>query len=172
MPRTTPRLSSNIGESNAQVGHDLVVPCVPRHDAGVLGVHAVDAGALACQHLCEGSGWFESEGHRAQAHFAHQQRHHFERAADFRARSCGRSVRRACTFFYEIELTDDAGALVRTDTIDTTQFQLPVTLGFDSPYRWRARAVLPPGIGPWSGQARFFTPKPPTLGQADAQLVL
>ena len=69
------------------------------------------------------------------------------------------------TFFYEIELTDDAGALVRTDTIDTTQFQLPVTLGFDSPYRWRARAVLPPGIGPWSGQARFFTPKPPTLGR-------
>src|SRR5262245_11890622 len=37
------------------------------------------------------------------------------------------------TFFYEIELTDDAGALVRTDTIDVTQFQLPVTLGFDAP---------------------------------------
>src|ERR1044071_2852761 len=38
------------------------------------------------------------------------------------------------TFFYEIELTDDAGALVRSDKIDTTQFQLPVTLGFDAPY--------------------------------------
>lgn len=69
------------------------------------------------------------------------------------------------TFFYEIELTNDAGELVRTDTIDTTQFQLPVTLGFDSPYRWRARAVLPPGIGPWSTQGRFFTPKPPQLGR-------
>ncbi len=69
------------------------------------------------------------------------------------------------TFFYEIELTDDAGALVRSDTIDTTQFQLPVTLGFDSPYKWRARAVLPPGIGPWSATGRFFTPKPPTLGR-------
>jgi hypothetical protein len=68
-------------------------------------------------------------------------------------------------FFYEFELTDDAGTVVRRDTSDTTQFQLPVTLGFDSPYRWRARAVLEPGIGPWSGQARFFTPKPPTLGR-------
>jgi hypothetical protein len=40
-----------------------------------------------------------------------------------------------------------------------------VTLGFDSPYQWRARAVLEPGIGPWSSQARFFTPKPPQLGR-------
>src|SRR5262245_36097238 len=45
------------------------------------------------------------------------------------------------TFFYEIELTDDAGALVRSDTIDTTQFQLPVTLGFDAPYRSEERRV-------------------------------
>jgi hypothetical protein len=69
------------------------------------------------------------------------------------------------TFFYEIELTDDAGALVRSDKIDTTQFQLPVTLGFDAPYRWRARAVIDPGFGPWSTQARFFTPKPPQFGR-------
>jgi hypothetical protein len=69
------------------------------------------------------------------------------------------------TFFYEIELFDGAGALVRTDTIDVTQFQLPVTLAFDAPYTWRARAVLPPGVGPWSSSAKFFTPKPPQLGR-------
>jgi hypothetical protein len=46
-----------------------------------------------------------------------------------------------------------------------TQFQLPVTLGFDSAYRWRARAVIDPGFGPWSSQGRFFTPKPPQLGR-------
>jgi hypothetical protein len=69
------------------------------------------------------------------------------------------------TFFYEIELTDDAGALVQSNTIDTTQFQLPVTLGFDAPYKWRARAVLPPGTGPWSAQGRFFTPKAPSFGR-------
>ncbi len=68
-------------------------------------------------------------------------------------------------FFYEIELTTDSGELVRVDTIDTSQFELPVALQFDSPYRWRSRAVLPPGIGPWSPAARFFTAKAPQLGR-------
>ena len=69
-------------------------------------------------------------------------------------------------FFYEFELSNDAGQLVRSDTADTTTLQLPVTLAFDSPYRWRARAVLDGGnIGPWSSQGRFFTPKPPELGR-------
>ena len=68
-------------------------------------------------------------------------------------------------FFYEFELTNDAGQVVRTDTVDTTQFQLPVTLAFDSPYRWRARASLSGAVGPWSNTGRFFTPKPPQLGR-------
>jgi len=68
-------------------------------------------------------------------------------------------------FFYEFELTNDAGELVRSDVTDGTQFQLPVSLAFDAPYRWRSRAVLNDAYGPWSGQARFFTALPPTLNR-------
>jgi hypothetical protein len=68
-------------------------------------------------------------------------------------------------FFYEFELTNDVGELVRTDVTDTTQFQLPVALAFDAPYRWRSRAVLDNAVGPWSGQARFFTAQPPQLNR-------
>lgn len=68
-------------------------------------------------------------------------------------------------FFYEFELTNDVGELVRTDITDGTQFQLPVALAFDAAYRWRVRAVLDNAAGPWSGQARFFTALPPQLGR-------
>jgi hypothetical protein len=66
-------------------------------------------------------------------------------------------------FFYEFQLTNDVGDLVRSDVIDGLQWALPTTLGFNSPYRWRARAVLDGAVGPWSVQGRFFTPQPPQL---------
>ncbi len=72
---------------------------------------------------------------------------------------------RNVAFLYEFELTNDAGELVRADTANTTQFQLPVALAFDSAYRWRSRAVQGGGTGPWSNPARFFTALPPQLGR-------
>jgi hypothetical protein len=72
-------------------------------------------------------------------------------------------------FFYEFQLTTDAGDLVRADTIDGLQWALPLTLAFDTPYRWRARAVLQGANGPWSGTARFFTPRPPQLNKPTRQ---
>jgi len=68
-------------------------------------------------------------------------------------------------FFYEFQLTNDAGDLVRGDTIDGLQWALPLTLAFDSPYKWRARAVLQGATGPWSSTGRFFTPRPPQLSK-------
>lgn len=72
---------------------------------------------------------------------------------------------RNVAFSYEFELTNDAGELVRADTTNSTQFQLPVTLAFDAAYRWRSRAVLSGGVGPWSSQGRFFTALSPQLGR-------
>lgn len=66
-------------------------------------------------------------------------------------------------YFYEFQLTNDAGDLVRGDIVDGLQWALPATLGFNTAYKWRVRAALDGAYGPWSSQGRFFTPQPPQL---------
>jgi hypothetical protein len=71
----------------------------------------------------------------------------------------GRFVNRA--FSYEFQLLDDGGNLVRAATLaggsETTSWAFPEELERDTPYRWRARAVLGNLFGPWSTTARFLT---------------
>jgi len=67
------------------------------------------------------------------------------------------------SFAYEFQLTNDAGALVRSTTLPggagTTTWAYPDDLDRDTPYRWRVRATLEGSVGPWSTVARFFTVK-------------
>jgi hypothetical protein len=75
------------------------------------------------------------------------------------ANTSGRFVNRS--FFYEFQLTDDGGNVVRSETVgegeSSTSWAYPDDLELDRAYHWRARARLGSAVGPWSGVGRFFT---------------
>ena len=62
---------------------------------------------------------------------------------------------------YEFQLMNDGGTVIDSRTIaggsGTTSWPYTTELTRDTPYRWRARAVRGPAVGPWSTTARFFT---------------
>lgn len=68
-------------------------------------------------------------------------------------------------FSYEFQLMNDAGTVIRTVTLaagaTTTSWGLAEDLGRDTPYRWRARAILDGAFGPWSVTVRFLTVREP-----------
>jgi hypothetical protein len=76
------------------------------------------------------------------------------------------------TLRYEIEVQSTSGQVVSRTSVSggsgQTRWTIPVALALDTRYRWRARAVLDPYTGPWSGLGEFLTldyrglvPRPP-----------
>ena len=62
-------------------------------------------------------------------------------------------------FQYEFELQTDAGSVLVRGTVSGTDFTVPDNLVVNSAFRWRARAVLNGGVGPFSPTGRFQSPK-------------
>lgn len=62
-------------------------------------------------------------------------------------------------FQYEFELQTDAGTVVARETVTGTAFAVPDNLGINAAFRWRARATLNGGVGPYSALGRFQTPR-------------
>jgi hypothetical protein len=73
----------------------------------------------------------------------------------------GRFVNRV--YSYEFELANAGGGTIATQTIaqgpSNTSWTYPEPLDLDTPYRWRARAVLGSARGPWSSMGQFRTPR-------------
>jgi hypothetical protein len=63
---------------------------------------------------------------------------------------------------YEIEVQTTAGQTASRATVfagsgGQTRWTIPTSLGLDTRYRWRARAILDSRGGPWSGFGEFLT---------------
>ena len=72
------------------------------------------------------------------------------------------------------EIASDGGStLIEADDVPqmtgTTSYAVETVLNQDTHYRWRGRAVLTGGYGPWSAWASFRTVPPPPQLPADSQ---
>ena len=65
----------------------------------------------------------------------------------------------SASFNYEFELQNDTGTVLARGTSNGTTFTVPDNLPINSAFRWRARATLSGAVGPYSGLARFQTPR-------------
>jgi hypothetical protein len=78
--------------------------------------------------------------------------------------STGRYVNQP--FSYEFELQSDSGAVVARTTQGETTWEFGQDLQAETPYRWRARALLGNAFTSWSSTGRFITGR--TLIQVNA----
>ena len=62
-------------------------------------------------------------------------------------------------FAYEFELQNDTGTVLARGSSNGNTFTVPDNLPINSAFRWRARATLNGAVGPYSGLARFQTPR-------------
>lgn len=67
------------------------------------------------------------------------------------------SIAAGQNFSYDFEVQTSGGSSLRTQNVGNTVWTYPDDLALDTPYRWRARAVLDGVAGPWSDFQSFRT---------------